>query len=532
MTDATHTSELERVRHPVVEALYCLFAAALLVVPGVMTFLPDGESEATLARERRASAAAPRPRIDDLAAFHAQYQAWFGRSFGLRGRLLRLHAHTWYHAFGRAPGRRIMLGKDDWLFTTASNVIGDVRGVAPLSERELDNWRRTLEARRDWLESRGIHFVFAIVPSKSAVYPELLPERFDIVGKSRRQSFLDYMREHSDVEVLDLLPAVLEAKAQSSPNDNAYFPLGTHWTPRGAYHGYRAIIDALGRDLPELQPWPLADFESIPITVHDDESDAVFLDDLLTQSELRLEPKRGWLSTSRGEDDSKGMGLLYEQADQSLPRALFIRDSFGVALAPFLAQHFSRLQSLGTDSFPVWAVEELQPDVVIQVYVDRFAESIRPTVQTLFDQAAIKERFEASNEVRLAAVAPGRHTQLTGYQQTRISGGGIEPTVLHLDSLTRGFLVDEARLDVEHEIAVLRVAFEAPAASYASVYYMEAEAQGYRHQRREKLPARAGFNELYFLLSSPTMTGPLLVRPGSALGDYPIIDCELRVIRR
>ena len=82
------------------------------------------------------------------------------------------------------------------------------------------------------------------------------------------------------------------------------------------------------------------------------------------------------------------------------------------------------------------------------------------------------------------------------------------------------------------EVAVLRVAFEAPAASYASVYYMEQETQGYRHQRREKLPAEQGFNELYFLLSSPTMTGPLLVRPGSVTGDYPIIDCELRVIRR
>ena len=532
MTDPNHNTEVERARNPVVEALYCMIAAVVLVVPGVMTFMPSADGDATLARERRVASKAPRPQLDQLADFPAQYQAWFGRSFGLRGPLLRLHAHSWYHAFRRAPGKRILLGEGDWLFTTASHVIDDVRGVAPLSDEVLENWRLTLEARRDWLASRGIPFVFAVVPSKSAVYPERLPERYDIVGKSRRQQFLDYMREHSDVDVLDLMPAVLEAKAQSAPNDNAYYPLGTHWTPRGAHHAYRAIIDVLRADFPELRAWPLSDFTAIPMTQQDDESDAVFLDDLLTQSENRLEPIRGWLSTEHGEEDSMGMGQLFAQEDRSLPRALFIRDSFGVALAPFLAQHFSQLQSLGTDSFPVWAIRELQPDVVIQVYVDRFAESIRPTVQTLFEQAEIKERFDASDQVRLAAAAPGRHPQLDGYQRTRISGGGSQPTILHLDSLTRGFLVDEPQLDPRHEVAVLRVAFEAPAASYASVYYMEQETQGYRHQRREKLPAEQGFNELYFLLSSPTMTGPLLVRPGSVTGDYPIIDCELRVIRR
>lgn len=529
--DDTRNSMNERARHPVVEAIYCAFALLMLVIPGVATFLPSASGDASAARERRGAREAPRPEWDRIGAFPAEYQAWFGRNFGLREPLLRAHARLCYHAFRRAPGSRVILGKDDWLFTTASGVIDDVRGVAPLEPDVLESWRLTLEARRDYLASRGIHFVFALVPSKSAVYPELLPDRFEIVGQSRRQRFLDYLHEHSDVDVLDLMPALLEAKAASTPGDDAYYPLGTHWTDRGAYHGYRAILEAMSAEFAELRPWPLSEFEPRPMRVLDDESPSVFLEDVLAQQESRLEPVRGRLSTPRGKDDPNGKGLFFDHQDRNLPRALLIRDSFGVALAPFLAQHFSTLQSIGSDSFPVWAVDELRPQVVIQVYVDRYLHEARPSVQTLFDQSEIEERFDASDRIEVASSAP-EHPRLVGYRRTRVSGGGSEPAILHLDSLTHGFMVEgPAQLDAD-EAAVLRIAFAAPEAALASVYYMEQESQGYRHQRCERLPVRAGSNELYFLLSSPTITGPLLVRPGTALGDYRILDYEVRVIGR
>lgn len=533
MTDRTDnvTTVQERARNPVVEALYCAIAFVLLAIPGIATFVPGARGDAGAKRERRIAQSAPQLEWDRIGAFPAEFQAWFGRRFAFREPLLRTHARIWYHAFDRAPGRRVILGKDDWLFTTASNVLDDVRGVAPFEDGVLENWRSTLEARRDYLASRGIHFVFAVVPSKSAVYPELLPERFEIVGKSRRQTFLDYMHEHSDVPVLDLMPAMLEAKAQSVPGDDAYFPLGTHWTDRGAYHGYRAILNALSVDLPELQPLPLSDFDRRPLKVQDDESATVFLEDVLEQNQSQLKPRGGRRSSPLGEDDPNGKGLMFGQDAANLPRALLIRDSFGVALAPFLAEHFSLLQSIGTDSFPVWAVDELRPQVVIQVYVDRFTHGVRPSVQTLFDPTEIEQQFDASDRIRVASSAP-EHPRLVGYRGTRVSGGGAEPAVVHIDSLTQGFLVDEPALEDFDEVAVLRLAFEAPEATDATVYYMEPESNGYRHQLCERMPVRQGFNELYFLLSSPTLMGPLLVRPGTVPGDYRIIDYELRVIRR
>jgi len=201
-------------------------------------------------------------------------------------------------------------------------------------------------------------------------------------------------------------------------------------------------------------------------------------------------------------------------------------------VTPFLAQHFSKLHLIVKDSFPTWVIERAQPDVVIQLYVDRFTERIRPTVQTVFDTDRIRARFAESTDVRLPASPPGTFPELTGYRVTDITGGDSLPAVLHLTSGSDGFLVDEFPAVDRVSMTVLRIVLDAPQATLLSVFYGEEGVEGYRHQRSEVLPVHAGRNEVFVVLSSPTLSGQLLVRPGLANGDYTIHAVEVRAIAR
>jgi len=52
-------------------------------------------------------------------------------------------------------------------------------------------------------------------------------------------------------------------------------------------------------------------------------------------------------------------------------RLLMFRDSFGIALMPYLARHFQHATFVATDQFERWRVEKERPDVVVSEMVER-----------------------------------------------------------------------------------------------------------------------------------------------------------------
>jgi hypothetical protein len=62
-----------------------------------------------------------------------------------------------------------------------------------------------------------------------------------------------------------------------------------------------------------------------------------------------------------------------EVADPSLPRLVMFHDSFGTALKPFLAEHFSRaVYDFSPMTFDQSILEREKPDLVIQEITERY----------------------------------------------------------------------------------------------------------------------------------------------------------------
>jgi len=70
--------------------------------------------------------------------------------------------------------------------------------------------------------------------------------------------------------------------------------------------------------------------------------------------------------------------VVTECSDGEIPKAVIFRDSFGEALMPWLAQHFRRAVFVWSDEIVPEVIEQEQPDVVIQEFIERRLTTMQP----------------------------------------------------------------------------------------------------------------------------------------------------------
>ncbi|GFK95244.1 putative alginate O-acetylase AlgJ [Fundidesulfovibrio magnetotacticus] len=311
---------------------------------------------------------------------------WLDRNFGIRKTLVRWQALLDVRFFGASmPSDPVLAGKNGWLYLAQENpslnVISDYRVIAPLTPEQLAVWVKVFTSRRDWLAARGIRYMVVVAPNKASIYPEHIPERFN---KARDVSKLDQLCSalaNADVDVLDLRPALMEAKT----NGKAYYSTDSHWTPFGAFFAYRATADQLKRHFPSLEPLPGTDFAfSERPGLKGGLSYMIALGDIYGENEVMVTPKRPLKAREesgvRAELNHFQPLSTYSQADTSLPKAVVFRDSFLHEMMPFLAEHFSRIHlvwpyptsSNKIRDFDRDAILREKPDIVIDEFVERY----------------------------------------------------------------------------------------------------------------------------------------------------------------
>ena len=200
------------------------------------------------------------------------------------------------------------------------------------------------------------------------VYPEYLPWNVRLVRETTRaRQVAAQLEAHSNVPVVDLLPALLKAK----PEERLYDRTGTHWNDYGAYVAYREILAGLG--LPSL---PLEAF-SIERRVGPARPFLNLLEirDLLSEEYIRFVPNTSRIARQAdGPPDGKrwlrGMPpseIVKVTGDPALPRALVFHDSFTtINLELFLSEHFERVYYRWCYHFDRKLVESERPNIVIE----------------------------------------------------------------------------------------------------------------------------------------------------------------------
>ena len=358
-------------------ALITLFVAALLM-PGLV--MVAGVDHETTRGENRELATAPRRpgTWAEWRAFPAAASRYFEDHFGLRARLVRWQARLRLRVFGVSASPDVIVGRDGWLFYAGDGGAEDIVSATPFTPAELDTWRTTLEHTRDWMEARGITYVFVLAPDKHEVYPEMLPASIRRVGvETRSDTLVAYLREHSTVPVLDLRTVLSAAKT----HERIYHRTDTHWNDRGAFAASEALLRLLA---PRLGvPQERSGYTPRAVAVPGlDLAGMLGIADGMTEEDLRLVPRvaRRARIVEPARPDARLMDarIVTEQDAPSRPRAVMFRDSFGSAMIPFLSEEFSRAVYLWQYNVDPDVVIAERPDIVIQEWVGRRLGTMPP----------------------------------------------------------------------------------------------------------------------------------------------------------
>ena len=345
-------------------------------------------------------------------------EKYFDDHFGFRNRLVRLN-HHWKGQLFRDPGTSpvVMVGRDGWLFFSGDHAIGECARTEVFSQQELENWRRLLEMRRDWLRARGGKYLFVVPPDKHTVYPEYLPDWLEPgTGPTKVQQLVSYMKAHSTVGVLDLSQALVEAKKTRA----VYLKTDTHWNAFGGFIGYRAVVEALARQMPGLQPLPLdaLGWKRVPSAKGGDLTRLMGATDRYSETEtwqpVVLKPM------AMLEEVYDTVHFPYGGIKETRPvltlntnacgKVIVVRDSFAGAWYSYLGQHFKEAIYLwkyeNDHAHYEWnrpLIDRERPDVLIDEMLERFFCIEDPVALARLDQ------LSETNSVNLTA-AEGKHS--------------------------------------------------------------------------------------------------------------------------
>jgi alginate O-acetyltransferase complex protein AlgJ len=511
-------------------AIVALFVAAL-AAPHVDHLVRDDAARGPF-RELRKAATRPKLALDveSLMRFPAAYESYWNDAFGLRDLLLRLNGALDVFAFGISPSDAFVLGEDHWIFVASENAIEGWRGAAPFAAGELAAWRAELEQRRAICEQHGARYLYVVAPDKTSIYPERLPKRFAPIGPSRLDQWLGYLRAESDVDILDLRPALRDAASHDRDGDHVYFELGSHWRTRGTLAACRAIFDHLRPAFDLKAPIDLEDHVLQPTSLHvDDVSRQLYVDGLLTQDPTWRVPR----APGRFETISRvgiPRRLTTRGPDPAAPSAIVFHDSFGPYVEPYLAEAFSRLLMAWDGGFDPESIAAERPDLVIEIYVERALNRPIERVAAKAGAGTPASEFEAARDVRYRLdLEQGISPLVPLYGATVRVERDAGSAFLAIDSrgaLDALALPELAPLDTGR--LWVRIDVEAPRDTRLAIYYQRAD-EGYREEQRVTADLTAGRSVVHLPLDAP-LAGALLLSPGRAPGRYAIRALEIRAL--
>ena len=321
-----------------------------------------------------------------LEVFAKRYEEYYNDHFGGRELLIAGHLKIKYALFPLDLEHKVLVGRDGWFYYSDEHMVDNHRGAAKFTQLQLRAWQALLEKRRDWLAARGIKYLFVVAPNKESVYPEYLPAWLKPSSATKLDQFMDYMRVHSTVEVLDLRPALREAR-QHGP---VYYKTDTHWNLMGAFAACETIITKVSNQIPGLEPVALDNFE-----IQRESRPGGDLARLAGETALRddniyvFTPK---IQSPKLEFHTVGTKVIYYRQFGIIPvfespvaiinsqrtnRAVVFGDSFAAGLEPFLGHHFGRVLFLQKDFNPE-TISQDQPVLVINEMVERYLNDNDP----------------------------------------------------------------------------------------------------------------------------------------------------------
>ncbi|MEZ5195806.1 MAG: hypothetical protein R2764_05250 [Bacteroidales bacterium] len=361
----------------IINVLISIGFLAIIIFPTIQKYVPI--VPVSESREKRKLADRPQLNIENRDQFPFAYENYYNDHFSLRNQLVRFKSNLAIHVFRQSPmPDKVIIGKNDWLYLVKDE-LDTYRGKLQLQEEELKKLANEVVRRRDYLDNRGIKMYFVIAPTKYTIYPEFLPAYVKRIRPLNRTDQVKQALLEAGIGVLDLRDSLKLAKEKHM----LFYKTDNHWNNLGSFVAYRSILSEIRKDFPEL---PVLDWNDFTIEEHSrlggNTADLMNLMMAFNDTEYNLQPngiRKAQKMPDVGYPAPQYFGYkdqyeeVYSTGNDSLPDILFIRDSFGNALIPYLTESFNRSVCI----FDAWnytanehIIENEKPDIVLYVVLE------------------------------------------------------------------------------------------------------------------------------------------------------------------
>lgn len=356
-------------KHRAVKIAFISFFLLLLFVPTAVWVLA-GDRLQNENLENRVLAEKPVFSLKNLEKLPSKYEKYYLDNLPFRNQLISLYAHEERTLFYNPIVTTVTFGKGDWMYyinVNQGNPVASYRGEDLFAPEELRSIVVNLRKTRDNLKKIGCDFVLLLAPNKFRVYPENFPAYYGEMGETSAIGQLyDFVKKHTDIQILYAYDGLMQAKADF-PDVPMYFTTDTHWNRVGSYTASRLLLAQLGVEVPALAR------ENI---VRLDRPYAGDLTKLTHLSDTMAVDREYYVKDDarpRYTQQNTNNGLVhYGWSDAGEGRRLFMRtDSFGELMLEYIMPYFSQSVVMYNSEYEQQAVDDLQPDVFVQVCLER-----------------------------------------------------------------------------------------------------------------------------------------------------------------
>lgn len=359
---------------------FIITALFIIIISHTLLFRVFNSDRARLIIEKRDAAAVPGFRTDSLRTTADAMSAYFGDQLCGRNRIIPLNNALCYSAFGELIyNPNVYFGRDGWFFYIGANGRETYENRQPVSAARLERIRLLLEERRDWLASQGTELYLFFPRTSAFIYEDKLgPRLFRYHKKSKLDQLMEYLAEHSSLNIIDVGKPLVEAR--DTAFTDLYYRKATHWNYYGAWFAYHEVMNSIRADHPECgEVIPLEEIRWLRYPEPRKDMDLIHMAALtgyVMGEEIKpLHPKvnRGDTLEYHPLSDAYDVPRLCIRNRESRgPRMLMFHDSYARYLMPYLNGHFRQSTYLWTPAFSREAVLQEKPDVVIWEMTERF----------------------------------------------------------------------------------------------------------------------------------------------------------------
>ena len=281
---------------------------------------------------------------------------YIGSRFALRPYLVSARSFLYEKLLHTSAEPQVILGRGGELYF--SSTLDDYCGRS-LSDQQLQAAALRLKEIQDCVEEQGAVFLFTVAPNKNSLIPERMPGRYPAEHDNSNYARLLPLLREQGVHYADLHTAL-------SGGPSLYYRTDSHWTAEGAALAADVLLSALDRDS-SFRDGPFTEegrhigdlYQMLYPAGSGREAELIYAPGF--RHETASDPRGGNAITIETHNSgSSAQGRLYCR-----------RDSFGIALYPYLAESFTEAVFSRSADYSPEAFSDLDCDTVIFELVER-----------------------------------------------------------------------------------------------------------------------------------------------------------------